>query len=290
MIISQLSGGLGNQLFQYAYGLSRAIELGEEFKIDLSFYLNYKWHTYSLEPFNISAKLANANEIDYIKCLDKKIFNKIKRKVFNNNFHCINEENLLFNSKYLKINKSSYITGYWQCENYFNNYFPIIANEFEIKIPPCLKNQSLIDEINSEKESVSLHIRRGNYVNEENVSKIHGTVSMKYYESAINYIELNSVNPKFYIFSDDINWAKENLKLSHRVIFVDINDDQTDYEDIRLMSLCKNNIIANSTFSWWGAYLNKNNDKIVIAPKQWFKDPIKNNEAKNIIPLSWKTF
>jgi hypothetical protein len=288
MIISQLSGGLGNQLFQYAYGYSRALELGVEFKIDLSFYETYEWHTFSLNPFNISAKIANTEEISFIKSLDHRFQNKIMRKLNLVNPHCINEKNLLFNPKYLSINKQSYVTGYWQSEKYFLDNLKNIFNEFSIKILPTKKNQELINDIISEKESVSLHIRRGNYVDIEHVNKIHGTVSLEYYELAINYFLKNVISPKFYIFSDDIRWAQKNLKLNKRVLFVDINDDLTDYEDLRLMSLCKNNIIANSTFSWWGAYLNSNANKIVFAPKKWFADSKKNFESKNIIPDNWK--
>lgn len=288
MIISQLSGGLGNQLFQYAYGYSRALELGVEFKIDLSFYETYEWHNFSLNPFNISAKIANSNEISYVKSLDNQFQNKIMRKLNLVNPHCINEKNLLFDPKYLNINKQSYVTGYWQSEKYFFDNLTNIFDEFSIKISPTKENQELINEIISEKESVSLHIRRGNYANIEQVNKIHGTLNLEYYELAINYFLKNALSPKFYIFSDDIRWAQKNLKLNKRVLFVDINDDFTDYEDLRLMSLCKNNIIANSTFSWWAAYLNNNANKIVFAPNKWFADSKKNFESKNIIPDSWK--
>jgi hypothetical protein len=288
MIISQLSGGLGNQLFQYAFGFARAKALGVEFKLDLSFYEDYDWHDYSLGPFNISSQIANDEEKKKILDLDSKLIQRIKRKYFFSNYHCIHEHSLLYNSSYLKLQKSSYIVGYWQCEKYFKDVWPMLHKEFEITIPPNEQNQAFINKINSEISSISLHIRRGNYVTIDSVNQMHGTINLEYYQGAIEFFGSRFDRPAFFVFSDDIHWAKQNLNIEYPVTFVDVNDDQTDYEDLRLMSLCKHNIIANSTFSWWGAYLNKNYDKIVIAPNNWFADPLKNLEAKNIIPQEWK--
>jgi len=160
-------------------------------------------------------------------------------------------------------------------------------NEFRINISPSSNNLELLKEVQSEQSSISLHIRRGNYANIESVNLVHGTMPISYYEDAINFFEGEIVNPKFYVFSDDISWAKDNLKLKHPSVFVDHNDDKCDYEDLRLMANCKHHIIANSTFSWWGAYLNSNSTKIVIGPKQWFSDVDKNKEAVDIIPKNW---
>jgi hypothetical protein len=110
---------------------------------------------------------------------------------------------------------------------------------------------------------------------------------MEYYEKAISYFGDLNENPTFYVFSDDIEWARLNLNIPYNAVFVDINDDNSDYEDLRLMTLCKHNILANSTFSWWGAYLNKNPNKSVIAPKMWFKDEILNQQTTDLIPKSW---
>jgi hypothetical protein len=288
MIISQLSGGLGNQLFQYAFGFARAKALGVEFKLDLSFYEDYDWHDYSLGPFNITAHIAKGEDIKRIKELDSKLIQKFKKKLFSSNYHCIYEDSLLFNPIYLKPQKSSYLVGYWQCEKYFTDVWQILCKEFEITIPPNGKNQDFLDKINSEKSSISLHIRRGNYVTIDSVNQIHGTISLDYYEKAIEFFGSTVENPFFYVFSDDIEWAKAHLKINFPVLFVDINDDKTDFEDLRLMSSCKHNIIANSTFSWWAAYLNRNNDKVVIAPDKWFADPLKNAETINIIPKNWR--
>ena len=287
MIVVQLSGGLGNQLFQYAFAYSRAKELGVELKIDLSFFDNYEWHAYSLNPFNLSVKRAVREDVEWIKSKDSTLLWKVKRRVFSVVNHQLVEENLLFNPKYLKINRNSYLIGYWQSEKYFENFWDEIKSEFQIVRSPSSKNIELLKKINREGTSISLHIRRGNYVTIDSVNKMHGTVSMEYYDKAISLIEQKVPDPNFYVFSDDIQWVKENLKTKHTLVFVDINDAESDFEDLRLMSNCKHNIIANSTFSWWGAYLNTNPNKIVIAPERWFADNLKNKEAKDIIPLNW---
>lgn len=288
MLIVQLTGGLGNQMFQYAYAKARSLDLGVELKLDLNFYKSYEWHSFSLNPFNIDNKIATEEEINSIVTLDNTNTGKIQHRLLGYPLHTVSEEKLPYNSKYLKLRKHSYIKGYWQSENYFTKYKDIILQQFVIKIPPSPINASAIEEISSIPNSVSVHIRRGNYVNIDFVNKIHGTTSLDYYDTAINYFKKEFHDIKLFVFSDDIEWVKENLKTSIPTFYIDFNNDNTDYEDLRLMSLCKHNIIANSTFSWWGAYLNKNPNKVVFAPKVWFADPEKNAEAGDIIPYPWK--
>ena len=162
-------------------------------------------------------------------------------------------------------------------------------NEFRINISPSSNNLELLKEVQSEQSSISLHIRRGNYANIESVNLVHGTMPISYYEDAINFFEGEIVNPKFYVFSDDISWAKDNLKLKHPSVFVDHNDDKCDYEDLRLMANCKHHIIANSTFSWWAAWLNQKPDKRVIAPRQWsFPGAKFKPVVDTLIPSDWQ--
>lgn len=287
MVISQLAGGLGNQLFQYAYGFSRAKSLGVQFKIDISFFEDYEWHEYSLPPFKISADIASKAEIEKIKSIDYTLVHKFQRKVFGKKNHVVKEENLKFNSNYLDLNKISYLTGYWQSAKYFEENWTSLSSEFDFLYPPSEENLKLINILDKDYFSISLHVRRGNYANIESVNKTHGTLSLEYYEKAISYFRDLYENPTFYIFSDDIEWARLNLNIPCNTIYVDINDDKSDYEDLRIMSLCKHNILANSTFSWWGAYLNKNQNKVVIAPKSWFNDLELNKQTLDLIPPSW---
>lgn len=286
MIVIQLTGGLGNQLFQYAMGRTLAIRNKTVLKLDISFFETYEWHEYSLDPFNIEKNMLQSSDRACLDRNQKNIIKRIGRKLFGLQPTCIYEKSSAFDEQYLQIKKTAYLFGYWQCEDYFKENEKLLRKEFSVKIPPSLENQKLLNEI-KEVESVSLHIRRGVFIQIDFVNKVHGTCSMEYYAEAIAIIANKFKNPVFYIFSDDINWVKENLKTQHKHKFVDINNDKTDYEDLRLMYTCKHNILANSTFSWWGAWLNNNPSKMVIAPKQWFADKGKNELTRDLIPEGW---
>jgi len=135
------------------------------------------------------------------------------------------------------------------------------------------------------KESISLHIRRGDYVSNVYTNSVHGTCSLDYYQQAVTLLESKLNNPHFFIFSDDLAWAKEHLSFIENVTFVELDVNIPDHDEMFLMSQCLHHIIANSSFSWWGAWLNKNLDKIVIAPKRWFIDETYN--TSDLIPDAW---
>jgi len=272
MIIIQLKGGLGNQMFQYAMGRRVAHANNTDLKLDISWFnnigVNYTPRKYSLQPFNIIENFASINEIKALK--RGRIHNLTKRILTKERF-----------------SNNVYLSGYWQNEKYFKDIEDIIRKEFTLKKPIRNKYIDLINHTNS----VSLHIRRGDYVINPEYRKTLGACPLSYYHKAIRNILNFVTHPHFFIFSDDIKWAKNNLKFKHPVTFVSnkeqylLKNTNTDYEDLILMSKCKHNIIANSSFSWWGAWLNSNPDKIVIAPKKWFNDLSLTN--KDLIPELW---
>lgn len=245
-----LKGGLGNQMFQYAYG--RKLELsGKKIAFDISFFYGNKSgkdteRVFGLNHFNLETKAQflkkNKENLFEIIC------HKIQNKIWANN-------------------------SFYQSEKYFKEIDLQIRKEFTLKNPLSQNAEKILEQIKNNQNSISIHIRRGDYVNNPETNKYHGTCSLEYYEKAINLIkEKNSPQtpnqmPNFYIFTDDPKWAKENLKIENAVFVSDFNLE--DYEEMFLMSKCKHNIIANSTFSWWGAWLNEKPDKIVIAPKKW---------------------
>jgi hypothetical protein len=285
MIVVNIIGGLGNQLFQYAFGKALAIKNNCELKLDISSYQNYEWHDYSLRPFSIYENFATKNECDNLKGENLSLYQKIKKRVIKKNNYII-EKNLLFNEEYKNISNPSYVSGYWQTEKYFKEIEDIIRNEFKICIPPSDRNLNLLGKIEKE-NAISLHVRRGDYANIKHINDVHGTTPISYYNDAIEFLVSKISNPIFYIFSDDIEWAKKNLVIKNEKFFVDFNNSKTNYEDLRLMSSCKHHVIANSTFSWWGAWLNDSKSKIVIAPKNWFNDVTLNNQTVNLIPTEW---
>lgn len=280
MIITKLIGGLGNQMFQYAVGRSLAYANNTELKLDISGYNNQKGITprsYMLNIFNIQSNYANEKEIH--KFRGNNIFLRILKIS-----SYIKEKQFYFDPKILIVKDNSYLDGYWHSEKYFKEIEQIIRKEFTLKDKPDVTNRKMISYINN-CDSVSIHIRRGDYVFDKKTNKFHGICSLGYYLKAVALVAKKVKNPQFFIFSDDPIWTKQNLHLKFPCVYVDHNVGRKDYEDMRLMSKCKHNIIANSSFSWWGAWLNNNLDKIVVAPKQWFHD--KSINTRDLIPESW---
>lgn len=241
MIISKIQGGIGNQMFQYAYGRHLSQKYSTDLFLDTGFYNSN--HTYTNRKFLL-------NNFD-IEC-------KIKSR---NNEHIIFET---FPFKEYNINsiKSYYIDGYWQSEKYFIESKEIIKKDFNLNKSPQIGN-------------TSIHVRRTDYVSSNGY---HPVQTIKYYKDAVDHIgEYN----KLLIFSDDINWCEENFNFKN-MVFVKGNNE---IEDLSLMSSCDHNIIANSSFSWWGAWLNDNPTKKIISPSKWFGDHVKIND--DIIPPEW---
>jgi hypothetical protein len=286
MIIVKLMGGLGNQMFQYAFGRNIALKNKCDLKLDLSFFRTNESRKYSLNHFLIIENIAETVEIESLKHRHFLGVNKIKRKLFNARPYFIHQKNLEFNTNYLKTQTDVYLDGYWQSEKFFIDSAAQIRKDFQIKTLPSPTNENVLLQIEST-NAVSLHIRRGDFQTSEALNKIHGTCSLEYYHRAAELIADKALTPIFYVFSDDISWAKKHLKLSYEMHFVDINDEQSAYEDLRLMSACKHHVLANSSFSWWGAWLNHKAGKITVAPKTWFVDIALNQQSSSIIPDNW---
>jgi hypothetical protein len=262
MKIINIKGGLGNQMFQYAYG--RALEIKGKGVIFSTFLVN-----------DGRAKIDTARDFK----LDK--FNlKTRAQFVNKKFLLSDFLNRVLNRLNFKEN------GFWQSEKFFKEITENIHQEFTLKNPVTIASATWQKKIQGIENSVSLHIRRGDYVLDKTTNAFHGTCNLEYYQKALAEIsnKLKDKNIEIFIFSDDIAWAKTNLSFPHPIHFV--SDPQIpDYEEMYLMSLCKHNIIANSTFSWWGAWLNKNPDKIVVAPKQWFAH--KTADELDILSPGW---
>lgn len=277
MIIVKLQGGLGNQLFQYSLGRCLAEKQDTSLKLDTQWFNHAVNRQYDLGVYNIRAEIASPKEVGTIIGVPSRIKN-----IFTHANQIVAEKSLAFDSEILQTKSPSYVVGYFQSEKYFQDIAPIIHKELTIKQAPYGKNYELLSQI-SKTEAISLHIRRGDYVSNPISSHYHGTCSLEYYETAMSTLTKKLTRPHFYIFSDDIPWSQAHLKTSYDITFVDHNGDAAQ-EDIRLMSACKHNIVANSTFSWWGAWLNQNPEKTVIAPRIWFHGGASNPD---LVPESW---
>ena len=277
-------GGLGNQMFQYAY--ARALQKkGYEIKIDISAFNNYKLHGgYQLDKYNISLKKTTIEETRSLHKSD--IISRVLKILCLRKDEIIKEKSLLVSNDLLNVDDNTYVDGYFQSEKYFLAIRKEIVKEFTIK--GSLTNYTKLVEkwIQDEDNAVSLHVRRGDYISNKKANVVHGTCSMKYYQNAIKMLNSKLHNNKYFIFSDDIKWCKENLKMNN-AIYVDNEEKRIPHEDIYLMSLCSHNIIANSSFSWWGGWLNSNLEKIVVAPTKWFGNEKTNRNTCDLIPSKW---
>jgi hypothetical protein len=296
-IVSNIKGGFGNQLFQYATGLSVALRNNAVFMIDLSFFNNKDFqNAFRLNLLNLTYEIAEQEHYVHLKNSNSKRpffyrgINKLKlRNKYNKKTHIFDSESFKPSKKIINATAPAYIEGWCTKEIYFKDYKSDLIKAFRPNFNLSHQASLLLDEI-TKVNSIAIHVRRGDYVN----NTIFYNLDEHYYNNAISYLEQNENNLDYYLFSDDIDWCKKNIKLCKPINFINLKsiNDNSSYKDIEefyLMKNCKHNIIANSSFSWWAAYLNENPNKIVIAPIIWYKDMFyqKSLEKYSFIPKDW---
>ena len=287
MVIVRLMGGLGNQMFQYAAGRAVAHRNQTQLKLDVSALERDAARSYKLHHFNIEASIVAPDKVTRFTKEDlwSRILRRVERHLLPPSRRAMFAQRVdHFDPDILRLRGNVYLKGYWQSEKYFKDIEHIIRQDFTFRHAPDAENQRLARTI-ANTNSVSLHIRRGDYVSNPRFSRKFGVCSLEYYQSAAAKVAAKVREPHFFIFSDDIDWARDNLRLQHPLTFVAHNGVDKDYEDLRLVSLCSHHIIANSSFSWWGAWLCAYPEKIVIVPKRWFKEP--GRDTRDLIPASW---
>lgn len=282
MVIVEIMGGLGNQMFQYAFKMAYDAAHSQSALINVNTFNTYKSQPYLLDYFNIDKCYATPQQVANCQKKYRKLRWKFPFRFYHKTFVTTVTETIenIYDPQLINKTGDVYYTGYFQTEKYFKHIRDDILHAFSLRIPLNTENKRMLKKIKSTKTSVSVHIRRGDYTK---LQHIYGATDIKYYKKAMQYISENVSNPHFFIFSNDIKWCKKHFSSNKNITFVDINDGNTGYFDLELMRNCKHNIIANSTFSWWGAWLNENPDKIVIAPGKWFAD----NRPTDIIPENW---
>jgi len=299
MKVVKLYGGLGNQFFQYAFGKSLAKITGDEIKYDTSWFetgADYDHDTLYLDFFNTEYKVANESEIEGLY-----LFGEVGKRTAERLYHKLPVISQLLFGHFKEIERdidatlksepylfeysptvyrsgNSYYDGYWQASQYVEEVSETLIQDFSLTVPMSEQGQTISKKI-TDSESISIHIRRGDYTRNDN------TLPMEYYKRAVERIDSCLDNHKYFIFSDDIEWTRNNLTITADCVYVDHNGTETAYEDLMLMSSCDHNIIANSTFSWWGAWLNQNSDKTVIAPGVWLGGA--NTSEIDILPDAW---
>jgi hypothetical protein len=281
-IYLRLMGGLGNQLFQYAAGRSLADRLGVELVLDDRYVVRKSQHTgLALDTFNIRARLMTTAE--------RQLFSEVKIRLARWFKKLIRPLGKVFWETQYNYDPSIDMTpvgqlliGFWQSEEYMHNMHQLRL-DLVLKAPLCAPAQK-VSEVIDVVESVALHVRRGDYLKDQKTIARHGVCSQSYYQNAIDLVLVEKPKAVFFVFSDDPKWVKAHLKLPPQCAYVSAVNIAVE-EDLVLISGCKHQIIANSTFSWWGAWLNNNCDKIVVCPTPWFDD--NNIVTKDLLPSNW---
>lgn len=286
MIIVGLTSGLGNQIFQYAAGVALSKQHSVPLKLDTSYYTTHKERVYELGAIAIPHGIASEAEVRALRPKNRFIrrfcrtFNVswIDKTYYEPTFH--------YSEAYKKLGPNTYLSGYFQSERYFQD----AGEELRGCLKPVIQPSGPVYEgIISNTLPISLHVRRGDYISDPASSVLFETASIDYYRQAVDLLRgfFAPVEPTFYIFSDDLGWARESLNFIPKPQFVEGSVDKP-FDDMWLMSLCHHHIIANSSFSWWGAWLNSRPSKMVIAPRQWFSyNTMTKKNTRDICPNGW---
>lgn len=274
MIVVRLTGGLGNQLFQYAIGRYLASRHGAELILEDSFYIDPPTGStprlYELDKYLINARRTDVAERRALRRYTGRITKRFHRLAqLPGPLIYIHERIGKFENQVRELPDGVFLDGYWQSEQYFSGINDILREEYVPLIPMSAEDERVKAQM-AIGQSISLHIRRGDYVTNTAANVMHGVCGLDYYYRAIKYMAGKLVKPVFFIFSDDMKWVQDNMKIDFPCHYVKHNSTATAFQDLRLMSLCQHHIVANSSFSWWAAWLNPSVEKIVIRPKTWF--------------------
>lgn len=286
MIVMRLKGGLGNQMFQYALGRRLSLEHQTDLALETSSFKTDHLREYRLNTFQINGNASDSLLFFPTTGPKRRInyFLQFVRKIIGNPYQIFKEKNFDFDPEVLKSSSNAFFDGFWQSEKYFLPIRQTLLSDFTPIIPLSGELAHIAQNIQA-CNAVSIHVRRGDYVSDPTTTAYHGVCSKDWYENAAQYMKDYVPNLEFYVFSDDYEWAKNNLEFNAPTTFVKPSPDGLECHDLYAMSLCKHNVIANSSFSWWGAWLNQNPNKMVIAPRKWFvAGPQTTND---LIPESW---
>ncbi len=288
IIVTRLTGGLGNQMFQFAAGYALSLRLGVPLELDVSSYAHDPLRVFELGIFDLRVKIASGATLARLLKKSKGIAGLIKRVTPTpvGTIPIYREPHFEFDRRVLTLSVPHALSGYWQSERYFDDAREQVRAAFTALEPLEPENATLAAAITAEAVPVSLHVRRGDYVTSATANATHGTCSLEYYRAAMQSIQSQFPNARFFAFSDDTEWTRENLGGNSAITYVAANPPTRGYRDMQLMSLCHHHIIANSSFSWWGAWLNRKADKRIIAPANWFAGATK--ITRDLLPAGWE--
>ncbi|WP_022664368.1 alpha-1,2-fucosyltransferase [Desulfospira joergensenii] len=279
-----VNGGLGNQIFQFSAGFALSKRLNLDLVLNISTFDSCQKRNFELYTF---PKIKNS--FACIKDDDPGVFSRLRIPFLNfkekiKQFH---ESHFFFDPAFFDIREPVRIEGYFQSYKYFEKYSDQLK-DILLDIPLTSRLKTVLKVISSKKESVSVHIRRGDYISDQGINEVHGTLNEAYYLNSIKLMEKMFPESFFFLFTDDPHYVEENFKFLEDTSCIISDNDCLPYEDMYLMANCHHNIIANSSFSWWGAWLNQNPEKIVIAPRKWFSRKIlMEKPVMDLLPDDW---
>ena len=278
-VVTALCGGLGNQMFQYAAGRALSLRTGAPLLLDVSWYGNIVGATprdYMLHAFSIQENIATEDQLQPFRRQPQKFYQKVLRKLLGRPHPLpkglAEEPHFQYWPGFFQVQPPAYLSGYWQSEQYFAEYASAIRADFTFPPLPAGVAQQVGQAIAQSPHPVAIHVRRGDYVASPEANATHGVCSASYYAKAIAHIAEQCPNATLFLFSDDPAWVQENFATQGLPAFVvDLALPNEPWHDMHLISLCEHHIIANSSFSWWGAWLGEKGG-MVYAPSPWFAD------------------
>jgi len=295
LIVVKLMGGLGNQMFQYAAGRSLSLRLGTELKMDRSFLdgpqtgntpRSYELGGYCVrEDFADSREVAELNGRKATRWQTALLRLRQEAGLSRYRPNVLREKGSRFQPEFLTVSGDVYMEGYWQSEKYFSGVSDVIRREFSIRLPLEGRDAELADALERE-DSVSVHVRRGDYVQQPETMQFHGVCGEEYYRRCMDIVSQRIRNPHFVVFTDEPGLAREGFRTRHRVTFIDWDAPRPGSTDLELMCRCRHHVLANSSFSWWGAWLGTSPGNIVLAPARWFNNP--EMDTRDLLPVSWE--
>ena len=281
-------------MFQYAAGRALSLRNGVPLKVDLSTFETSRRRRYELEAFRVCAAPATGADLGQFGFGAKvgasapnhlsRMLQRLRIRERRGEWPIYREPHFHFDPRGTALQAPHYLEGYWQSEKYFLDHADTVRREFVPRAPLDPENAALAAQIDAV-NAISLHVRRGDYVSDPTTRRYHGTCALDYYRSAVDYVGHRVEAPHLFLFSDDPEWTRQNLEFPFPTTVVTANLPDRGYRDMQLMARCNHHIVANSSFSWWGAWLSPGGQKIVVAPSRWFNSA--SNDTRDLIPESW---
>lgn len=275
-------------MFQYAAARAVALRSGANLALDLSWFATVADRSYALAPFNVIATTVGPVDSNHGGAI--RLLRKVAHRLTKRSDECwqgrpiFREKYFHFDPDVVALRAPVCMDGYFQSEKYFSDSEAVVASEFTLVAAPAASAQAVLAGIMAS-DAICVHVRRGDYVASASTNAFHGTCSLDYYYEGLRIVGEGLSSPHCFVFSDDPGWVRSNFIPEMPLTIVDINGPDAAHEDLRLMAACKHFVIANSSLSWWGAWLGKGAGKRVVAPKHWFQSAA--NDTKDLLPAGW---